>query len=449
MQYALKTEQTLEIPQSVEAENAVLGSILLDNLVFDVVAELLEVEDFYSELNRRIFACMKQLMADNCSIDLATVYSKIDNRKLLEDAGGIHYLAELPNYVASASKARQYATIVHEMSLLRNVLRIADEAKMTALSQPQDISGFIEELNQKIFSLNLTESRQAYYSMYEVVQNAFSILENRHEHKNQTSGVSTGFADLDSITAGFQNGALYILAARPGMGKTALALNFLTNAAVDKQIPAVFFSLEMTKEELGMRILSSKARVEGDRLRSGYLGDAEWKRVVDTTGTLGKTAIYIDDTPALPILKLQAKARRLKAEKGIGLIIVDYLQLMHASGKNASREQEISEISRTLKAIAKELSIPVIALSQLNRSVESRPNKRPLLSDLRESGAIEQDADVIMFIYRDDYYNDESKEKGISEIIIAKQRAGATGTVKLKWFGSFTLFENLAYESDY
>ena len=441
-------ETTLRIPQNLEAELSILGSILIDNSTLDMANDILAPEDFYSELNRQIFMAMGKLAENQKPIDIATLYAKTLHLKLLEDAGGVNYLTELTRRLPSASNIKRYAELVKNASILRKVIEISSKANIQAQLPMDSVTDFINDLNQEVFALTLTDANRAYYTSKEVMKSTFELLEELYSHKDQLPGISSGFIDFDRKTAGFKPGTLTILAARPGMGKTALALNFLANAAIDHRVPSAFFSLEMTKEELGNRLLSSRARISGDTMRRGDFKDGEWNRVHIAMESINNSPIFVDETPALSITKLCAKARRLKTESNLGLIVIDYLQLMTGSSYNPSREQEISEISRSLKGLSKELSIPIIALSQLNRGVEARTDKRPMLQDLRESGAIEQDADVIIFIYRDDYYNKDSTEKGISEVNIAKQRSGETGTIKLRWFGEFTLFENLARDVD-
>ena len=442
-------EATARIPFNNEAEKYLLGCVLLDSSTLSIVNDILVAEDFYSELNREIYKAMVQLRDANQSVDIATITAQVGQYKLFEDAGSTAYLMELESRLPSAANVRHYAELIRDESLKRRVIEIADKAKMMSMLPMDDVTGFITRLNKDVFDLTLRDAQRPYYTMKEVLTETVRQLEELHATESLVPGVSTGFIDLDNKIAGFRPGTLTILAARPAMGKTALALNFLTNAAIDNNKPAAFFSLEMTKEELGGRILSSRAQIKGDNIRRGNFSQEEWNKLLWAFESIHGASIFVDETPGLDITRLAAKARRLKEEQRISLIIIDYLQLMHGSVPNPnSREQEISEISRTLKGLAKELKIPIVALAQLNRGVESREDKRPMLSDLRESGAIEQDADTIMFIYRDDYYNKDSPEKGISEIIVAKQRSGATGTVKLKWWGEYTLFQNLARDVD-
>ncbi len=442
-------EATARIPYNNEAEKYFLGCVLIDNSTLDQATEILVPEDFYNELNRTIYKAMMQLSAAHQSIDIATLTAQIGQFKLFEDAGSTSYLMELESRLPSAVNVRHYAELIREESLKRRVIEIADAAKMKSMLPMEDVTGFIAKLNKDVFDLTLRDARRPYYSLKEVLTSTIGQLEELNDRGALVPGVSSGFVDLDAKIAGFRPGTLTIVAARPAMGKTALALNFLTNAAVDNNSPAAFFSLEMTKEELGSRILSSRAQIKGDNLRRGNFNRDEWNKLLVTFNALNSASIFVDETPGLDITRFSAKARRLREEQNISLIIIDYLQLMHGSVSNPnSREQEISEISRTLKGLSKELRIPIIALAQLNRGVEQREDKRPMLSDLRESGAIEQDADTIMFIYRDDYYNKDSPDKGISEVIVAKQRSGSTGTVKLKWWGEYTLFQNLAHDAD-
>ena len=441
-------ETTMRMPQNIEAERALLGSILLDGSTAALASERITADDFYNELNRSIFQAMINLSTANVPINMATLYAQLMQLKLFEEAGGIAYLTDLTQQVPAAINVTRYAQLIKQASLLREVVKISQQAYVQAQLPMDNTTDFINDLNQKVFQLTLNDTNRAYYTSEEVMHSTFNMLEELHENKNKIPGVPSGFLDLDAKTAGFRPGTLNILAARPAMGKTALALNCLANAAIDHHVPAAFFSLEMTKEELGNRLLSARARIPGDKMRTGNFEDDEWNRLLQAMESIINAPIYVDETPAISITKLSAKARRLKTESNIGLIVIDYLQLMTGTGATNSREQEISEISRNLKSLAKELNIPVIALAQLNRGVESRPDKRPMLQDLRESGAIEQDADIIMFIYRDDYYNPTTEKKGISEVIVAKQRSGPTGTVELAWFGQYTLFANLAKEQD-
>lgn len=441
----MSTPESIRLPpHSVEAEESVLGSILVDKEALDLVMDLITPEDFYREVHRRVYTAMLELRAADEAVDITTLAARLHHSKQLEQSGGVHFLIELSNRVPSATNVKSYAQLVRDNAILRRFIELSTEASEQAYTVVEKVADFVDEHSQQLFSLSRQESRAPYFSMREVVQSTFQHIESLYERKQKITGVPSGFLDLDEMSSGFQPGDLVILAARPSMGKTALALNFLANASIDAQVPSIFFSLEMSKEQLATRLLCARSRIDASRIREGALVEAEWGRLIEGVGLLSQAPIFIDDTAALPVMKMQAKARRLKAEHNIGLIVVDYLQLMKGDEKSASREQMISDISRNLKAIAKELELPVIALSQLNRGVDSRTDKRPMLSDLRESGAIEQDADLIMFIYRDEVYNKDTQAKGIAEVIVAKQRNGPIGKVNLKWFGQFTLFENLA-----
>ncbi len=435
-------------PHSNEAEASLLGSILLDNSAIDLVLDMLTPEDFYQEANRKLFTVMREMYGEGKAIDTTTVFARLAESQSMEAVGGVHYVLNLTNRVPSASNIEHYAEIVRDKGLLRRLIYLATQVSEQAYHEVEDVPLFLDTVERQIFSLSQQQTRQNVVPMSEIIKETFRQIEQLHEKKDKITGVSTGFLELDDLTAGFQPSDLIILAARPSMGKTAFSLGIMAHAALRVQCPVAYFSLEMSKEQLAMRLLCSEAQVDASRLRGGFLNDGEWRRLIEAAGKIASAPIYIDDTAAMPIMKMQAVSRRLKTEKNIGMIMVDYLQLMRADalGKNASREQIVSEISRNLKAIAKELRVPVVALSQLNRGLESRTDKRPLNSDLRESGSIEQDADVIMFIYRDEVYNKESEEKGIAEIIISKQRNGPLGTARLKWVSGFTRFDNLARE---
>lgn len=438
------SEQVRVPPHSAEAEQSLLGSVILDSKAIDLVTETVKVEDFYVEANRQIYQAMVDLTLAGFPIDATTLFARLKESKPVEAAGGIHYILQLGNRVPSATNVRHYARIVKDRSTLRSLIDISAGAMNNAYDGVDDVPEFLDDVERQVFGLAQSEIRQGFTPIREVIKNTFVQIEALYERQEKVTGVRSGFVDMDEMTAGFQPSDLIILAARPSMGKTALALNFLANAAVHNAVATAFFSLEMSKEQLAMRLLCSEARVDASRLRAGFLTDQEWTRLIEAAGRLSEAPIFIDDTPAMPVMKVQAMLRRLKAQADLGMVVIDYLQLMKAGVKMQSREQEISEISRNLKGIAKELNIPVVSLSQLNRGVDSRTDKRPMLSDLRESGAIEQDADLIMFIYRDEVYNKESAEKGVAEVILAKQRNGPIGTIKLKWFGHYTRFENLA-----
>ncbi|MGA3208238.1 MAG: replicative DNA helicase [Syntrophales bacterium] len=433
-------------PQNLEAEQSVIGGILLDNQALNSVLEVLHVEDFYSEAHRKIFAAIIELYDRNEPSDLITLSNILKSKNQLEQAGGASYLSSLSDNVPSAANIDHYSKIVKEKSILRNLISTATDILSKSYNPGTDIDTVLDEAEQAIFDISENKIRPAFSPFKEIIKDSIKTIERLYERKEVVTGVPTGFGKIDDITSGLQKSDLIIIAGRPSMGKTAFALNMAQSAALEANIPVAIFSLEMSKEQLALRMLSSEARVDSQRIRRGFLGEADWPRLIAAAGRLSEAPIYIDDTPAITVLEMKAKARRLKSTVDLGLIILDYLQLMRSSGYRDSREQEISEISRSLKALAKELNVPVVALSQLNRKVEDRGDKRPQMADLRDSGAIEQDADVIAFIYRDEVYNksDENSEKGFAEIIIGKQRNGPTGMVKLLFQDRFTRFDNLA-----
>jgi len=434
-------------PQNIEAERSVLGAILLENEALNSVLEILKTSDFYSESHRKISSAILELYERNEPGDLITLSAILKDKNQLDSVGGASYLASLVDNVPSAANAAHYAKIVKEKAILRGLIGTATEIISRSYDTAgTDIENILDEAEHAIFEISEDKIRPAFSPIREIIKDSFRTIEKLYEKKELVTGVATGFIKIDELTSGFQKSDLIIIAGRPSMGKTALALNIAQHAAIEESIPAALFSLEMAKEQLAMRMLSSEAKVDSQRLRKGFLGETDWPKLTTAAGRLSEAPIFIDDTPSITALEVKAKARRLKAENGLGLIILDYLQLMKGSRFSDSREQEISEISRSLKALAKELSVPVVALSQLNRKVEDRTNKRPQMADLRESGAIEQDADVIAFIYRDEVYNrsEDNPERGIAEIIIGKQRNGPTGTAKLTFLEKYTTFENLA-----
>ena len=431
-------------PHSLEAETGVLGAILLNNDVLPQVAEIVDRDDFYRSGHRLLFEAMVELSERGSPIDLVTVTEELRGKGLLEKAGGAAYISELTDRVPSARNAEHYARIVRERAIQRKLIWVATEIASEGYDPEADVEEYLDRAEQAIFEITQRKVSPSFVRLRDILRDAFTRIEELYEKKELVTGVPTGYTDLDQVTAGLQPSDLVIIAGRPGMGKTSFVLNVAQHAAIEHGIPVAFFSLEMSREQLAMRLLCSEARVDSHRLRRGLLRDSDWPKLTRAAGTLAEAPIFIDDTPGISTLEVRAKSRRLKAETNLGLVIVDYLQLMRSRGKYDVREQEISEISRSLKALAKEIHVPVVALSQLNRGVESRSDKRPLLSDLRESGAIEQDADVIMFIYRDEVYNKESPDKGIAEIIVGKQRHGPTATVKLAFLSEYTMFENLA-----
>jgi replicative DNA helicase len=431
-------------PQSLEAEESVLGGVLLDNTAIDRVLEFVRPDDFYREAHRRIFRAMLSLAERNEPVDLVTLSEVLRQRGELQDVGGGAHLAELAERVPTAANAAHYAKIVREKAILRSLITTATEIVTNGYQDQRDVKDLLDRAEQSIFQISEREVKPAFVRMDTLMTDTFKIVEKLHQQKEAVTGVTSGFADLDHLTAGLQPSDLIIIAARPSMGKTAFALNIAANAALRGGTGVAVFSLEMSKEQLALRMLCSEARVDLSRVRTGHLQPGELGDLAQSAHVLISTPIYIDDTPAITVLELRAKSRRLWRDPNskLGLILVDYLQLMRSSEGKDSREQEISEISRSLKALAKELQVPVIALSQLNRQVESRSPAVPRLSDLRESGAIEQDADVIMFIYRDDVYNEDSDRKGTADIIIAKQRNGPIGKIELAFLRQYTRFEN-------
>ncbi len=432
-------------PQNLDAEQAVLGGVFLSNNVLHSIIDILAEEDFYSPAHQIIFRSFLDLYRKNIPVDLVTVHEQLEKSAQLTSVGGPVYLASLTEAVASSSNALFYAQIVKEKAIRRHLIRAATEIIAQSFEPASDVSDLLDSSEQKIFAISESKTKQVFRSSKELVDDVFNLLQKRVERKELVTGVPTGYYSLDELTAGLQPTDLIIIAARPSMGKTAFALNIAMRAAVSHEVPTAIFSLEMSMEQLMMRMLCSFGKVDLRNLRTGFINDEDWNRLYDSAGALSKAPIYIDDTPALSSLELRARCRRLKSEKNVGMVIVDYLQLMRAGRRIDSREQEISEISRSLKALAREIGVPVVALSQLNRKVEERTNKRPVLSDLRESGAIEQDADVIIFLFRDDAYNkkEDNPRKGIAEIIVGKQRNGPVGSVELSFLERFTAFENL------
>jgi len=437
-------------PQNREAEQSILGGILLNNESLHSVLEILKASDFYSEAHRRIFSAILDLYDRNEPCDLITLSSILKDKNQLDNAGGMAYLASLVDNVPSSANIVYYARIVKEKSVLRSLIGTATDILNKSYDSGNEVEEVLDSAEQAIFEISQHKIKPAFSPMRDIIKESFKTIEQLYERKASITGVATGFERIDDITSGLQNSDLIIIAGRPSMGKTALALNIASYAAMDAAVPVAIFSLEMSKEQLALRMLASEAKVDSQRLRKGFLGETDWPKLATAAGRLADALIFIDDTPAITVLEMKAKSRRLKAESGLGLILLDYLQLMRSGNSRESREQEISEISRSLKALAKELSVPVVALSQLNRKVEDRSDRRPQMADLRESGAIEQDADVIAFIYRDEVYNksEDNPEKGIAEIIIGKQRNGPTGTVKLAFMEKYTTFENLARTDD-
>jgi replicative DNA helicase len=431
-------------PQNLEAEQCVLGSILLQQGALVKVIEFLRPDDFYRDSHRTIFQAMVGLFEKNEPQDLVTVTNVLKDQHKLDAIGGPAYLASLTDIVPVTANIAFYGKIIRQKAILRQLIRTSTEIAGRCYEEQDDIDALVDEAEQTIFEISRTKSEQSFQPLSKIIPNTFKALEKRFERKELITGVPTGYDEFDKMTAGLQPSDLIILAGRPSMGKTALAMNIAQNAATKHNIAVAVFSLEMSEEQLAMRMLCSESRVNSQDLRTGFIKDRDWPKLTKAAGDLSDARIFIDDSPAITALEMRAKSRRLKTEHDIGLIVIDYLQLMQGRRTAERREQEISEISRALKAMAKELDLPVIALSQLNRSLENRPDKRPKLSDLRESGAIEQDADVICFIYRDEIYNqaEDNPKRGIAEVIIGKQRNGPTGKFELTFLKEYTTFEN-------
>ncbi|MEM9067971.1 MAG: replicative DNA helicase [Myxococcota bacterium] len=437
-------------PNALDAERAVLGGILLENEAMNVVLEILSKEDFYSEAHGLLFESMRTLFARNQPVDHVTLREELVQAQMLQAIGGDEYLLRLAETIPTVANIKAHASIVREKSIVRSLITACHEITASGYGDYGEIEAYLDTAESSVFSVAKQRATNPYEHVKDVVLRTFEEINEMAKRGDAITGLPTGFDRLDKMTAGMHPGDLIIVAGRPGMGKTAFALNIAVNACMARKQAVAVFSLEMPKEQLVKRMLCSEARVDGSRLRTGQLLRDDWPKLASAAGILSELPIWIDDTPAISILELRAKARRLMSEAGLSLLVLDYLQLMRGGPKANSREQEISEISRSMKALAKELGIPIIALSQLNRGVESRgvKDKRPQLSDLRESGAIEQDADTIWFVYRDEVYNKESDERGIAEIIVGKQRAGPTGTARVRFFNEFTRFDNLV-EDDY
>lgn len=431
-------------PQQIEAEQSLLGGILIESQGLPAALEVLRGEEFYRDAHRTVFQAFQELFQRNEPIDLITTTEYLTEKNQLDRVGGATYLASLTEMVPSAANVAAYARIIHDKALLRKLIQTANEITALCYGGGKNVEEILDQTEAAIFAVTESRIRTSYSPLKDIVKKSIENIERFQEYREMVTGVASHYTDLDKLTAGFQPSDLIIIAARPSMGKTALALSIARNVAMVGGIPVGVFSLEMSKEQLAMRLLCAEARVDSHKIRTGFLSQQECVKMLNAAGKFMDTPMYIDDTPAISVLELRAKARRMKADRGLGLVVVDYLQLMQGRQGVERREQEISDISRSLKGLAKELNVPVIALSQLNRKVEERNQKRPLLSDLRESGAIEQDADVIAFIYRDEVYNRDSPDKGIAEIEISKHRNGPIGRVKLKYIDTYTRFENLA-----
>ena len=434
------------MPHSIEAEQSVIGSMIMDRDAIDVASEALTQEDFYSRQYGILFSTMVELNNEGISIDPVTLQDRLKEKDVPPEVSSLEYLKDIMDTLTTSAHIKQYVDIVSRMSLSRKLIKLSDDISGKCYAGKDSVEDVLDDAEKGVFNIIQNRGGDDFVSIDKVVMNAMDRIEAVYRAKGQVTGIESGFLDLDFMTAGFQNSDLVIIAARPSMGKTAFVLNIAQHVAFKRNMSVAIFSLEMSKEQLVNRLFSLESSVEAKRLRNGQLTDADWKALIESAGNIGRSKLIIDDTPSISVNELRKKCRKYKLEKGLDIIIIDYLQLMSGSGRSTdSQQQVISDISRSLKAIARELNVPVLALSQLSRAVESRPDKRPMLSDLRESGAIEQDADMVMFIYRDDYYNRDpgNEKKGISEIIIAKQRNGPVGTVELKWLPEYTKFANL------
>ncbi len=429
-------------PHDDAAEQAVLGCMFLDKEAVATALEILRADDFYRPDHQRVFEAAEELFSAGIPVDVITIKNKLEEKQIFEQIGGLQFVVSISTAVASSVNVKHYAKIVEEKSLLRRLIKTASEVSQISYEGKEDVNFIMEKAEKGIFDIMQNRRTEEFASIRDIAVSTFEKIEDVYHNKGKVTGVATGFADFDAKTAGLQKSDLILLAARPSMGKTAFALNIVQNAAIRGNVPTAIFSLEMSKEQLVNRMLCSEAMMDAQKMRTGELVDSDWPVLIEAMGPLSQAPIYIDDTPGVSPMDIRSKCRRLKMEKGLGLIVIDYLQLMTGNGKNESRQQEISEISRSLKAIAREMDAPVIALSQLSRACEQRADHRPMLSDLRESGAIEQDADLVAFLYRDEYYFPDSEKKNQAELIIAKQRNGPTGTVDLTWMGQYTRFGN-------
>ncbi|XOQ17788.1 MAG: replicative DNA helicase [Sporanaerobacter sp.] len=430
-------------PHSLEAEQSVLGAMIIDKEAINTAVETIRPEDFYKEANKEIYETILELYNRNEPVDLITLSEELKKRGTLENVGGINYLTSLSGSVATTANVKYYCDIVEEKSILRRLIKSCDEIITKSFEDAEEVNSIIERAEKSIFDITQGRNNEGFSPIKEVLLDSFSRIEEMSMNEGGLTGLTTGFLDIDEKLSGLQKSDLILLAARPSMGKTALGLNIALNSAIKGNGHVAIFSLEMSKEQLVQRMLSSVSHVNLQKIISGRLDEDEWVKIVQAMGPLSSTNIFIDDTPGISIMEMKAKCRKLKIEKGLDLVVVDYLQLMQSDSPSESRQQEISSISRGLKALAKEMECPVLALSQLSRAPELRSDHRPILSDLRESGAIEQDADIVMFLYRDEYYNEDTDKKNIGEVIIAKHRNGPTGTVELLWMGQFTKFVNL------
>ena len=430
----------------MEAEQSVIGSMLLDREAIATASELISGEDFYNRQYGVLFDTMCELHDAGSPVDLVTLQERLRTKDVPPEVSSLDFVRELLSAPLISANIKSYAAIVAEKATLRRLIRLNEDIANTCYAGRESLEYILEDTEKRVFQLVQKRTTDSYVPIRQVVMNAMDKIEAAAKNRGSVTGVPTGFLDLDYRTAGLQPSDLVLIAARPSMGKTAFELNLARHAAFKKGLTVAIFSLEMSKEQLVNRMFSMESSVDSQKLRTGQMNDQEWEKLIESAGVIGRSSLIIDDTPGIGIAELRSKCRKYKLEHNLSMILIDYLQLMTGNGKTESRQQEISEISRSLKAVARELSVPVIAFSQLSRAVEQRPDHRPILSDLRESGAIEQDADVVMFIYRDDYYNHDSEKKGIAEIIIAKQRNGPIGTVELAWLPEYQRFMNLEHK---
>ena len=434
------------LPHSIEAEQSVIGSMIMDREAIVVASELISGEDFYNRQYGILFETMVELNEEGNPVDLVTLQNRLKEKDVPPEVSSLEFVRELITAVPTSANIKYYANIVAEKATLRKLIRLNEEIANTCYAGKESLEFILEDTEKRVFQLVQKRNTGDFVPIRQVVMNAMDKIETAAKNKGSVTGIPTGFTDLDYRTAGMQPSDLVLIAARPSMGKTAFVLNIAQHVAFKKNKAVAIFSLEMSKEQLVNRMFSLESSVDAQKLRTGQLNDQEWERLIESAGVIGRSNLIIDDTPGISISELRSKCRKFKLEHGLSMIIIDYLQLMSGSGRSDSRQQEISDISRSLKSVARELNVPVLALSQLSRAVEQKdPDHRPMLSDLREPGAIEQDADVVMFIYRDDYYNHDTDKKGVSEIIIAKQRNGPIGTVELAWLPEYTKFANLEH----
>ena len=433
------------LPHSMEAEQSVIGSMIIDREAIIVASEIITGEDFYNKQYGILFETMVELNDNDSPVDLVTLQNKLKEKDVPPEVSSLEFVRDLITAVPTSANIKYYANIVAEKSTLRKLIRLNEEITNNCYANKEPLEYILEDTEKRVFQLVQKRTTDNFVPVRQIVMNAMDRIEMAAKNKGSVTGIPTGFIDLDYRTAGMQPSDLILVAARPSMGKTAFELNMAQYMAFKKNLTVALFSLEMSKEQLVNRMFSMESNVDAQKLRTGQLNDQEWERLIESAGTIGKSKLIIDDTPGISIAELRSKCRKYKLEYDLSIVMIDYLQLMSGSGRSESRQQEISDISRSLKALARELNVPVVALSQLSRAVEQRPDHRPMLSDLRESGAIEQDADVVMFLYRDDYYHQDTDKKGISEIIIAKQRNGPIGTVELAWLPEYTKFANLEH----